>query len=262
MSSVTGNPSAASIARVFNALSGEELKKAILLDIEKKLNNHPELKAHLTFPVVAYQYTIAIRAYPREKQMEKVTGGAQYRAADPQTGQWVPTEQTSVDMLIHGQSETIDRPDDARERRGLPIPERQDTKPVTEALVQREVVTVDPRVEDARAGGNIGVDAAAAVDAAAHDAATLDEVAVVIDLANMIGPIEPGPRSSLADTIDPGAEAAVPASTDKPYARSAVIDKRASGAIAAGTEGRGQDLPGIASESPREVVAVTVAQQD
>ena len=52
--------------RPFNGLSGLELKKAILADIENQLNGDYHFRAHLSYPLVTWRFKLAVNAYPSE----------------------------------------------------------------------------------------------------------------------------------------------------------------------------------------------------
>ncbi len=50
--------------RIHNALTGLELKAAILVDIKEALDADIRFEAHLTFPIVDWDWDLKIQAYP------------------------------------------------------------------------------------------------------------------------------------------------------------------------------------------------------
>lgn len=60
------------VARPFNALSGTEIKKIILNEIERNLEADYRFKNHLTYPMVSWHWVLAAKVYPSEQPDIKV----------------------------------------------------------------------------------------------------------------------------------------------------------------------------------------------
>ncbi len=54
------------VARPFSALSGQEIKRIILADIERNLDADYRFKNHLTYPLVSWKWVLAAKVYPSE----------------------------------------------------------------------------------------------------------------------------------------------------------------------------------------------------
>lgn len=129
------------MSQIFNALSGTELKKAILADIEKEMDATGEFKQHMTFPWVRYEATVKILAYP--KQALDAEPGIQLHAVGEMVGEGVenlPGEapETILDLRI---LDTIDTPDKARVTSNQPIPTQARAAGV---LIDKPVHRVEP----------------------------------------------------------------------------------------------------------------------
>ncbi len=103
---------------VFNALSGPELLKVVLTDIEKKLLATGEFDAHVTFPWVKYNYSVGLVVYPKQavdaEPGIKVAGEFEAPVVGPSEG--TPVEIKVEDTVI------VDTPDLARIESSQPIP--------------------------------------------------------------------------------------------------------------------------------------------
>lgn len=58
---------ASTVARPFNALSGAEIKKAILNEIERNLDADYRFKQHLTYPLVSWCWELAAKVFPSDQ---------------------------------------------------------------------------------------------------------------------------------------------------------------------------------------------------
>lgn len=132
------------MGQIFNALSGQELKKAILADIEKELELTGEFKQHMTFPWVRYEATVKVLSYPKqaldaepaikiEAKGEMVGDGAENisESARPEV---------ILDLSI---ADVMDTPDKARVQSGQPIPTQARQNGV---LVDKPVHRIEPAV--------------------------------------------------------------------------------------------------------------------
>src|SRR5260370_12324949 len=52
--------------RVFNALNGIELKKLILTEVQKRLDNDGDFRVNLSYPIVSWEWELTVRVYPRD----------------------------------------------------------------------------------------------------------------------------------------------------------------------------------------------------
>lgn len=103
---------------VFNALSGTEMKLAILADIEKRLDASGEFGAHVAFPWVKYTFEIGLTVYPKQ-QMDDPAGivvkGELEAGTKPDSG-----EPNAPIVLVGG--EVVDVPNETRIASDQPIP--------------------------------------------------------------------------------------------------------------------------------------------
>ena len=108
---------AADTALVFNALSGPELLKAVLTDIEKKLLATGEFDSHVTFPWVKYDYKVSMVVYPKQAVDAEpgivVAGGETTGVDDPK----MRHHDIAVEDVV-----IVDTPDLARIASKQPIP--------------------------------------------------------------------------------------------------------------------------------------------
>ena len=105
-------------ALVFNALSGPELLKAVLSDIEKKLLATGEFDTHVTFPWVKYDYRVSMVVYPKQAVDAEpgIVVAGQFEAPVVEPGEKPLTQFKVEDTVI------VDTPDLARIASEQPIP--------------------------------------------------------------------------------------------------------------------------------------------
>jgi hypothetical protein len=110
--------------RVFQAIDGTELRKIILAEIDRAMEQDSKFKRHLTYPVFSFAYNIVISAYPMEPAEFKVAG--KYKRVS--AGAEIPTDVEPESIKVAGElnvdapAEGGLAPDEARERAGLAVP--------------------------------------------------------------------------------------------------------------------------------------------
>jgi len=108
------------MALMFNALTGPELKVAILADIAQKLDNTGEFQGNITFPWVKYEYTVGLVIYPRQdvdaEPGVKVSGSFEAPEAPPAS---------PIVVVAVADSKIVDTPDLTRIASGQPVPATQ-----------------------------------------------------------------------------------------------------------------------------------------
>lgn len=143
-----------SSALVFNALSGPELVKSILAEIEKKLLATGDFESNITFPWVKYEYQVSMVSYPKQAVdaepvvVAKGTGGD---TAPVPGGAMADTlvETVVADVVV------VDTPDLARIASEQPIPTT--AKGPGNVLIDKPVIPV-PQKSDKRPFGYKGTD--------------------------------------------------------------------------------------------------------
>lgn len=143
-----------SAALVFNALSGPELVKVILADIEKKLVATGEFDGNITFPWVKYNYQISMVSYPKQPADSEpvlVTSGV------GGSTEAIPSEAKAdeVKETIVVNEVTVDTPDLARIESDQPIP--TPGRGPGNVLIDKPVVPPAPK-SDKRPFGYKGMD--------------------------------------------------------------------------------------------------------
>lgn len=126
--------SQSALTPVFNALSGPELKKYILSEIEKKLDATGEFNNHVAFPWVKVTYSVSVLAYPKQSQEDEPA----IKAVDEKELGQAPEPSTTTISLVVEDSKTITVPDQARVDSNQPF-----TRPATDVkgvIVDKPVV--------------------------------------------------------------------------------------------------------------------------
>lgn len=110
-----------SLAPVFNALSGPELLKTVLADIERKLLATGEFEGHMTFPWVKYQYEVAMVVYPKQAVDAEpgISAKGDFEAGTLPSNEEVPEPAHTFDVK---DSVVVDTPNIARIESDQPIP--------------------------------------------------------------------------------------------------------------------------------------------
>ena len=119
--------------RPFNALNGTEVKKAILKEIERHLDNDFRFRANVAYPLISWRWKLAANIYPGEPANWDVNVGPVTQLAPPnEDGKRPPMPQDGdpvVEVDLQGGS-TVgagsqlggQTPDALRRDAGLPLP--------------------------------------------------------------------------------------------------------------------------------------------
>lgn len=107
--------------RLFNALNGQELKKIIMQQVEKAIDEDFHFRRHLTYPIVSFDWKLLVSAYPLQPPEFKI--GAEHDVVAAPEGEEIPapTPEQIETFELDG-SRKIEAPDAAREESGQPIP--------------------------------------------------------------------------------------------------------------------------------------------
>lgn len=105
-----------STTRLFNPLTGEDLRKIIKNEFNEKLEGSVLLQPHLTFPLVTYKIELTIESYPMNDaeiiRVEKIIG-------DPSTTGEPKIEKLTYSRTLGEDQETA--PDKLREDNQIPV---------------------------------------------------------------------------------------------------------------------------------------------
>ncbi|MFH1741008.1 MAG: hypothetical protein ABIH23_18555 [bacterium] len=111
------------IVSPYNALNGHELKKIVLREVERAMDNSGIFHISRTFPVVDWNWTLKIKAYPQEPAEDEV-GVSRHEAVGP-----VPDHGQSVEEELKGGREEVGKavaPNAVRTEEDLPVPKPQE----------------------------------------------------------------------------------------------------------------------------------------
>jgi len=104
--------------KLYNALSGLELRKKILHDVEVMLDSDDRFRNHITYPRVKYRFDLTLEVYPADPDTFSLAVEKQH--GDTDTG--------GKPRTIHIESQTPhEHPDKVRQEIGLPVPRPQAT---------------------------------------------------------------------------------------------------------------------------------------
>ncbi len=107
--------------RLFNALNGQELKKIIMQQVEKAIDEDFHFRRHLTYPIVSFNWNLIVSAYPLQPPEFKI--GAEHDVVAAPKGEEIlaPTPEQIKTFEFEGGSK-IEAPDAAREESGQAVP--------------------------------------------------------------------------------------------------------------------------------------------
>jgi hypothetical protein len=112
--------------RSFNALNGNELKKAILTQIQRQMDADTRFSQHLAYGRCAWRFKIAIDTYPNDMDRKfEVESGADLMP--PQPRREIGPDEKPVQIDIEGERTVAapvagDTADQVRRDSGLPVP--------------------------------------------------------------------------------------------------------------------------------------------
>lgn len=108
--------------RIHNALSGTELKQAILADIKAALDADSRFEGHLTFPVVTWGWSMDLEAYPVSESLMRVKTSGEIRNEDLIAS--IKNSSPPVVAIIKGNrkiGQDGQAPDEVRAQTGQPV---------------------------------------------------------------------------------------------------------------------------------------------
>lgn len=107
--------------RLFNALNGQELKKIIMQQVERALDEDFHFRQHLTYPVVSFNWNLVVSAYPLQPPEFKI--GAEHDIVAAPKGEEIPMPKPEeIGTFELGGRSKIDTPNQAREESGQAVP--------------------------------------------------------------------------------------------------------------------------------------------
>jgi hypothetical protein len=136
----------ASQSRVFHALNGEEVKRAILHDIEAAFAEVSDFRPAIALPVVRWEWTCKLSVYPRDPQDITMKKAGDLTAGDASEAE----KQNATDTVLEGfgaaGADGMEAPDQVRERIGLPVPTLKSDRRTGNSF--DEMVTKAPEPEE------------------------------------------------------------------------------------------------------------------
>jgi hypothetical protein len=124
----------------FNALTGPELKKFLLVKIEEELDKSDKFGMHLAYPWIKYNFVVGLTVYPTQSMDAPPTPVASGQGNDGDPG-LKQADGTLEDMEIKGEA-VVDTPDKARIETNQPIPTT--VKGAGDVLVDKPVMPKFP----------------------------------------------------------------------------------------------------------------------
>lgn len=133
------------IAKVFNALNGHELKTTILRELDQVLSNSDDFRQNRTYREFSYEFRLSIVAKPREPNPAfEVTTERHLQEYDRKTGEPVPPGENEQPIILDLRSSRAhdartEPPDLIRKEVGLPIPQAREIAGQTVELSSEDV---------------------------------------------------------------------------------------------------------------------------
>ncbi len=137
--------------RLFNALNGQELKKIIMQQVEKAIDDDFHFRRHLTYPVVSFDWKLVVSAYPLQPPKFEIAAEHDVVAAPEGAEIPVPKPGEIKTFELEGSSK-IDTPDQARDESGQPIPTPTVVGRPGERVVVERPFDPPPKKKDPLAG--------------------------------------------------------------------------------------------------------------
>lgn len=110
--------------QTFNALNGQELKKAILASIEHEMDASSEFRLNITYPWVKWDANVRVLSYPKQGMNDEpginLTGSGEKAETKDGISTAPPAEPEVVLDLNLGR--VVNTPDAEREKTAQPIP--------------------------------------------------------------------------------------------------------------------------------------------
>ena len=105
--------------RLYNALNGRELRRAIIREVEDLLENDDRFSSGIAFPKVSFKFDLTVKVYPREPESFALSTEKVYGESDAE-----PTE------TVLSRERENEHPDKVRQFTGDPVPRPQQVKHV------------------------------------------------------------------------------------------------------------------------------------
>ncbi len=137
--------------RLFNALNGQELKKIILQQVEKAMDEDFHFRRHLTYPVVSFDWKLVVSAYPLQPPKFEITAEHDVVAAPAGEEIPVPKPEEIGTFELQG-SRKAAAPDQHREESGQQIPSPTVVGRPGERVVVERPFDPPPKKKDPLAG--------------------------------------------------------------------------------------------------------------
>lgn len=112
--------------RFFTPLNGDEVKKMILKEIEKDLDQDADFRQHLTYPTIEWEWQLKITCQQRESQdvARTITGKA--ITVDKETNQELPPQADDKPRSrLLKRNRAVTTPDKERIKSNLPVNVRE-----------------------------------------------------------------------------------------------------------------------------------------
>lgn len=109
-------------SKVYNALSGLELRKKIMHDIEVAIDTDERFRNHVAYPKVAFRFSLEVFTYPSTPETFTLGVGADPRSVEPEF-----SSENAAAFSISSEH-SPENPDRVRQQISAPIPKAQDTK--------------------------------------------------------------------------------------------------------------------------------------
>jgi len=106
--------------RIFNALTGEEVRLIILADIAKAMEDDQQFQKHLTYPKVKWSWKLTVEAYPSQPPLfgAEAEGEGTVKPAEPE----IVVLEGSRAIVKSDENPEAQAPDEARRAAGMPVP--------------------------------------------------------------------------------------------------------------------------------------------
>lgn len=112
------------MSQTFNALNGQELKKAILASMEHEMDLSGEFKFNITYPWVKWDANLKVLSYPKQNigDVPAIDLTAVGEKAEVKDGVVAPAPESPEVVLDLNLGRVVNTPDAEREKTAQPIP--------------------------------------------------------------------------------------------------------------------------------------------
>jgi len=105
--------------QVFNALSGTEIARVIMIEVNRALTDHPDFKPHVTMPQVKWRWTLEMEIYPRDPKELSI------EVADIIRTEGHDVKGAKAKKITLSDSREVTHPDKTREETNQPLQSAQ-----------------------------------------------------------------------------------------------------------------------------------------